>query len=643
MQILSISVYGNNKERRDVTFKTSQVNIITGKSKTGKSSLIDIVEYCIGSSECTVADGHIRKTVAWYSVLLQFDDTQVFIARAAPKIGFQSNTACHLLIGREITIPSYGELSPSTNISSVVDFLTRKTGIPEQITEVPKEQTRSSINIGFKHSKYYLFQGQDEVAAKRFLFHKQAEPHIPQAIKDTLPYFMGAASDNRLSELEHLRALKRERVKLTRQLAEVDSIKGEGLKKGYELLGEALSVGLYDGDLSLSEKELPSVLKLIAEWSPSNKNEPSSDNANIYQLDIQHQKVLEQKRIVRARLRSAKDYVTSSVGFEDELHKQSQRLQSIGLFDKISMRQSCPICDSKHENEVVTENIIKKSIEKLNSKLTSVTRTKPRITSYINELKAEDRYLAEESQKLRLTIAAIRNKDGNLLSREELNNNRSKIVGRISLYLESINFNQSTSHLSIRINTLDSEIAFYEKKLDPTSLKETLESQLSCISEDMTKWARSLELEHSENPIRLDISNLTVSAETPFGRTPLYRMGSGENWVGYHLVTYLALAKWFIKQNRPVGRFIFFDQPTQVYFPSEQAVTGNIDEITNDEDRRAVKRMFKWIFEIVESLSPNLQVIITDHADIDESWFQEAIADKKWRGGTALIPSHWYE
>ncbi len=64
MQILKISIYGKNRERRDVDLKPSQVNIITGASKKGKSSLIDIVEYCLGSSECTVAEGHIRQTAA---------------------------------------------------------------------------------------------------------------------------------------------------------------------------------------------------------------------------------------------------------------------------------------------------------------------------------------------------------------------------------------------------------------------------------------------------------------------------------------------------------------------------------------------------------------------------------------------------
>jgi hypothetical protein len=158
----------------------------------------------------------------------------------------------------------------------------------------------------------------------------------------------------------------------------------------------------------------------------------------------------------------------------------------------------------------------------------------------------------------------------------------------------------------------------------------------------MTAWARELKLEHSEYRIRMDHNKLTVVSETPHGLIPLNTMGSGENWVGYHLVAYLAFAKWFINQKRPVGRFIFLDQPTQVYFPSDIAVTGNLDEIQKDEDRQAVKSMFQWIFKVVKELSPDLQVIITDHADIDEEWFQASIRDVKWRGDAALIPEHWY-
>ena len=41
------------------------------------------------------------------------------------------------------------------------------------------------------------------------------------------------------------------------------------------------------------------------------------------------------------------------------------------------------------------------------------------------------------------------------------------------------------------------------------------------------------------------------------------RMGSGENWVGYHLIAHLALHQWFVQRQRPVPSFLFLDQPVK--------------------------------------------------------------------------------
>lgn len=642
MQILKIMLYGNNKERRDVAFRPGEVNVVTGVSKRGKSSLIDIVEYCLGSSECHVAEGHIRNTVAWYAVLLEFPDTEVFIARAAPMQGQKSNSACHMLVSNEIDCPDSSELENSTNISSVLAFLTSKIGIPEQTTEVPQEQTRASIKIGFKHSQYYLFQSQDEVAAKRLLFHRQSEPHIPQVIRDTLPYFIGAAEDDRLSDLEKLRGLKRERARVLKRIQEIDSVKGQGLQKGYELLAEASQVGLYNGELVLDDEVLIGVLRTISEWVPSLSPSEDSDEDVFYQLNRKYDSLSERKRVVRSKIRVADDYAASLGGFESELKEQSLRLSSIGIYKNISSESSCPICDSDHDESTTAEYAIRSSIDELNSKLDGVSRNRPRIDGYLNKLHEEDRQLASDIRTTRVSIEAIRKKDIEIATKSRVDDRRSRVVGRVSLYLESVDWSSEGDIHESKLRSLQPQIEELEEKLDPQAVKEKLSSQLSIVAEDMTRWARELGLEHSEHRIRIDANRLTVVAETPHGLTPLYNMGSGENWVGYHLVAYLALAKWFIEQRRPVARFIFFDQPTQVYFPAENVVSGNLDEIVDDEDRAAVKRMFEWIFRVVAELSPDLQVIITDHAEIDEEWFQAAIGENNWRGDKALIPEHWY-
>lgn len=645
IQILQISVYGKNRERRDVKFTPSHVNIITGASKKGKSSLLDIVEYCLGSSECNVAEGFIRNTVDWYAILLQFSDTQVFISRAAPLPGLNSNSTSHMIVEADIKVPSRSELKSSTNIDSVVKFLTEKLGVPEQETEVPAGQTRSSISIDFKHSRYYLFQSQDEIAARKTLFHRQSEPHIPQAIKDTIPYFLGAAEDDRLKDLAKLRNLKKEKVRLNKKIYEIESLKGDGLQKGYLLLAEAASAGLYtDENLIPNEKELLATLSRISNWVPPLV--PVEDNTDdpIPALELEYQRFQQQKREVRFKLNAANEFARSETGFEKEAGEQSFRLQSIGLFKKAAAAEHiCPICESQHDARDGAEGIIQQAIADLAHKLDGVERNRPRIAGYIQSLVKEQDDLADKIKKTRSSIDQIRSKDAASEGLHDRNLLKSRIAGRVSLYLDGISWSNDTGPIKKQIAALEPQIEDLEERLNPDALKERLDAQISIISEDMTRWARELGLEHSEHPIRLDISKLTVVAETPHGRTPLHRMGSGENWVGYHLVTYLALAKWFIKEKRPVGRFIFFDQPTQVYFPSDKAVTGNIEEIENDEDRKAVKKMFEWLFKVVEEeLGGDLQVIVTDHADIEEDWFQSAIADEKWRGDIALIPKHWY-
>ena len=157
----------------------------------------------------------------------------------------------------------------------------------------------------------------------------------------------------------------------------------------------------------------------------------------------------------------------------------------------------------------------------------------------------------------------------------------------------------------------------------------------------MSAWSQYLQLEHSEYPLRLDLKRLTVVADTDTGPIPMNNMGSGENWVGYHLITHFALHKWFVNKNRPVPRFLFIDQPSQVYFPADKDIDGSMEGVEN-EDREAVARMYQLALRVVNDLNPRFQIIMTDHADINEDWFQNCVVER-WRGGVKLVPEEWIE
>ncbi len=84
IQILDIVLYSTQGDRRVLSLRPGEMNIITGDSKTGKSALISIVDYCLGSSKCAVPEGVIRNNVAWYGIRLTDGTSQHFVARRSP-------------------------------------------------------------------------------------------------------------------------------------------------------------------------------------------------------------------------------------------------------------------------------------------------------------------------------------------------------------------------------------------------------------------------------------------------------------------------------------------------------------------------------------------------------------------------------
>jgi hypothetical protein len=174
-------------------------------------------------------------------------------------------------------------------------------------------------------------------------------------------------------------------------------------------------------------------------------------------------------------------------------------------------------------------------------------------------------------------------------------------------------------------------------------MQDRLDHALNYISTDMTAYAQTLNLEHSKRSIRLDVRKLTVLADSDGGIVPLLRIGSGETWVGYHLVAHLALHRYFTLHQRPVPRMLLLDQVTQPFYPSEVAKdSGNPDLIRSDADRNTVRGMFELMYRFTIDLAPNFQLIVSDHANLSDQWYQDCVR-YSWRNGDALVPQAWID
>ncbi|WP_294307359.1 DUF3732 domain-containing protein [uncultured Chryseobacterium sp.] len=639
MQINKVILYSLKGEKRILPFNLSKVNIITGESKSGKSAIIEIVNYCLASSGCDIPEGIIRDTVSYFSVIVTFEDNEsVFIARENPNIkGIIASTTVQLIRNIGDTIPDFDDINSNLNIDTLKEFLTRKIGISENL-HIPDSLTREPLKANFKHSRFYSYQPQYLVADPHQLFYNQNKEFVPQSIKDTLPYFLGAVNEDSLLIESEITQLKKQLNRLNREQREAEKIKSEGISQAYSLIEEAKEIGILEKTVSPNNQyEAYQYLEQVSKWEYQPLKVKGENSALKELIDRRSELKIELGKISDNR-KAATDYLKNSFGYSVEAKQQEIRLESIKLYsENAEFNQNvCPLCDSILDVAIPTITNINQSLDNIKNDLKFTKAESPRIQAYIESIEGSYHEIETELKKIEKSITALYVEDEKARTLRDLNIRRGKVIGRISLFLESIDTDTETENILSKIDNLKFRIKELEDKVDSDNEKEKLLSILNKINLQMSKWVENLDVEYQDSPIRFDLGRLTMFIDTETKPIALPQIGSGANWVAYHLLITLALHQHFIQNNRPMPRFIIFDQPTQVYYPPEKA--NDLVEVSADE--LAVNRMFDFIFNVVESLTPNLQVIITDHAYLNNDRFKDAVTEI-WRDGLKLIPNSW--
>jgi hypothetical protein len=644
-QISAIYLYGNNNGQvRELGFALGALNIITGRSQRGKSSIINIIDYCLGSSSFSVPAGVIREHVKAYGLRITGAGGEALLVRPRPDPGKANSTRFHISVGQlQAGPPDYASLDFNSTLNGARDFLNRFTGIDENL-HVPATGTRDPLAATIRHSLFYVFQAQDEIASRSVLFHSQADEFRPQAIRDTLPYFLGAQDHDFVAKRNRLAELRRELRMLDRQAEERQAINAAS-GQARALAEEAIDVGLLERR-SIEQYDQQQLIDALREALDlpfeSDQNAPDTDEYD--ELLSERERLRSRFSWLRSEVYALRQTRLEREQYSVEVAEQRARLQSINLL-KLQAGpdiDACPLCESTLSRPVAGVTDLQRSLRSLEGEISAVRSTEP-------EIQVLERQFGEQLQGIREALRANQAEiDAIVATRSQISGAREDAVrsavvrGRIGLYLDSQSYLAIPEIALDRRATLVSEVRELEDAIDSSNMQDRLESIVSLVGQSLEVKARSIGLEHSQSPLRLDIRRLTLVADTPSGPVTLTQIGSGENWLGYHVCLFAALHEWFVEQSRPVPRFLILDQPSQVYFPPD--VTPDDVEL-EDDDRRSLGRILAVVLDLIEDLAPGLQVLIMDHADLDEEWFQKAVV-QRWRGvgdEDALIPSAWLE
>ena len=81
----SITLWSKRGERRSLAFVRNKVNVLSGESHTGKSALLDIIDYCFLASSHKIPDSVINENVEWYGLKFYVNDKTYALARKSPR------------------------------------------------------------------------------------------------------------------------------------------------------------------------------------------------------------------------------------------------------------------------------------------------------------------------------------------------------------------------------------------------------------------------------------------------------------------------------------------------------------------------------------------------------------------------------
>src|SRR6185437_385807 len=223
---------------RVIDFEFGVVNVISGASKTGKSAVIPIIDYCLGSEKCTVPVGVIRENCTWFGVVINTIEGQKLLARRAP--GDQQSTGdMYFIEGPNVDVPRRIE-GKNHNLDSVKASLNRLAGLTNLGFD-PSSEDGYKSRPSFRDMIAFNFQPQNIVANPDVMFFKADTTEHREKLKTIFPYVLNAIDASLLQtrfELDRLsRLLRRKESELRTLVANTTRWRAEAqawLRQGIE-------------------------------------------------------------------------------------------------------------------------------------------------------------------------------------------------------------------------------------------------------------------------------------------------------------------------------------------------------------------------------------------------------------------------
>lgn len=657
LQIRSIILYNVYGETRQLQFQLGGVNYIAGGSDTGKSAIIPIIEYCLGSSEFNVPGDVIRNTVARYAVVYRIGNNDILVAKSPPSTNNSKQYQAFYQVNPEVIPPPLDVLVPNSNDAEV------RLQIGRLLDAEAGRERSSGVRLDLTlllDTYYYLFQKSSVIASDTILFHRQELS--ADRVKTSLLHFLDIVQqsdielDLRLDEARRRRRLLRDKVNEERR------VQNDLLTRGRNLINEAETLGLVPPQTDIPSVEDINRLKQIlstaaSSWQPTVTPNLGED-PRLSELGRELNLLKQELARINVTLDSALDLQREMAGYTGQAEDQRQRLRAIDIFapqdpfEFAEILSRCPLCQAELSDDhlhIPQISAIRRSLEKLENDLRIVEMDRSDVGQRIENLRTQHKQKQREVERKQLDIAEILNQTkatDSIVQEIVVNNSRvDRLIGRMQYFLE-MSAADPLDDLVLQLQEAEQDFVLLESSKASSDTESRKRRVLSNLSEQMTQWAGGLAIARQGRYL-LDIDRLTVLVDDYTRTYTMSEIGGGANIVKCHLVALLALHKYFIEHRQSVPGFIILDQPAQGFFPTRADYEASQDKSTSPSQARqseigSARAMFDFLFRVVDELNGDLQIIILEHAYFEQPEFEQALVNgETWFHEIGLIPKEW--
>lgn len=652
-QIKEIVLWPRNSkfEPRRVPFETGKVTVISGASRTGKSAVIPIIDYCLASGSCSIPVKTIRDACGWFGIVVKTSTGEKLFARREP--GAQRSTDDMFLVEAPTISDILKTVTKNTNAGDVRRLLDELAGLSNLDFGTSESQSGFDARPSFRDLSAFLFQPQNVVANPEVLFFKTDRYEHREKLRTIFPYVLGAVTPALLVKQHELKWLKGELRRKERELKDAAQVSAQWVAELRAKITEARELGLLTPapDVQLTREQMLSLLEELVQRTDVTLAVSVTTISEAIQelngLNAEESQVSFGLTGLRRRLAEMNRVRESASNYHQALRIQRDRLQ---LADWISQHrggdESCPVCGGGMEPSEEKLGELKEALATLESEAGDTFEIPAAFDRELGRVRAEVNETTEKLKAIRIRTTALSRRSREASTQQYQAKRVERFIGNLENALHLHRRLGEDGGLRAEVDQLKEQFQNLSEEMRGENLEDRKRRALRVVNTNAARLMPLLDSERPEDPLSLEIDDLTVKVTGANRDDYLSEVGSGSNWLSYHIAVTLALHQFFLNlDHSPVPGFLVMDQPSQVYFPKKLVVRENEtpeEPQLKDEDIEAVRKAFKVLAKVVESANGRLQIIVLDHAS-REVWgnIPNIVAFEEWRDGVKLVPLEW--